>query len=344
MLHRTRRILLLLALLIGSAGASYMQAAKAILAAKANNASYGRVRIGNGNWTTTQNASTSVTTATGQSHVLYASPFTGYHFVNWTNNINTTTSTSTNLTVRVTTTSALYTANFAINTYTITASPNNTNYGTVTGGGTYNYGASATLKATPKTGYHFVQWNDGVTTATRTISNITANATYTATFAINTYTITFKNEDGTTLKTQTVNHGVTPTAPSTPTQSATAQYTYTFKAWSPTIAAATKDQTYTATYTATVRSYTIRFMNGNTPLQTNTLKYGATPNYTGSTPTKASTAQYSYTFNGWSPAIYAVNKAQDYVAQFTSTTRSYKITGASANTTMGTVSGTATKQ
>ena len=321
-----------------------MQAAKAILAAKANNASYGRVRIGNGNWTTTQNASTSVTTATGQSHVLYASPFTGYHFVNWTNNINTTTSTSTNLTVRVTTTSALYTANFAINTYTITASPNNTNYGTVTGGGTYNYGASATLKATPKTGYHFVQWNDGVTTATRTISNITANATYTATFAINTYTITFKNEDGTTLKTQTVNHGVTPTAPSTPTQSATAQYTYTFKAWSPTIAAATKDQTYTATYTATVRSYTIRFMNGNTPLQTNTLKYGATPNYTGSTPTKASTAQYSYTFNGWSPAIYAVNKAQDYVAQFTSTTRSYKITGASANTTMGTVSGTATKQ
>ena len=53
--------------------------------------------------------------------------------------------------------------------------------GTVTGGGTYNYGASATLTATPKDCYKFVQWNDGNKTNPRTVT-VTGAATYTATF------------------------------------------------------------------------------------------------------------------------------------------------------------------
>lgn len=53
--------------------------------------------------------------------------------------------------------------------------------GTVSGGGTYNYNASATLKATANSGYHFVKWSDGNTSATRTVT-VTKNATYTATF------------------------------------------------------------------------------------------------------------------------------------------------------------------
>ena len=54
--------------------------------------------------------------------------------------------------------------------------------GTVTGGGTYNGGATATLTATPNTGYHFVQWQDGNTQNPRTIT-VTGDATYTAAFA-----------------------------------------------------------------------------------------------------------------------------------------------------------------
>lgn len=53
--------------------------------------------------------------------------------------------------------------------------------GTVSGGGTYNYNASVTLKATANSGYHFVKWNDGNTSATRTVT-VTKDATYTATF------------------------------------------------------------------------------------------------------------------------------------------------------------------
>ena len=65
--------------------------------------------------------------------------------------------------------------------YTITVNSNNNAWGTVTGGGTYNSGATATLTATANSGYHFVSWQDGNTTNPRTVT-VTANATYTATF------------------------------------------------------------------------------------------------------------------------------------------------------------------
>ena len=78
--------------------------------------------------------------------------------------------------------------------------------GTVSGGGTYNYNASATLKATANSGYHFVKWSDGNTNATRTVT-VTKDATYTATFEQDPYL----NLDKTSLEfeasggTQTVN-------------------------------------------------------------------------------------------------------------------------------------------
>ena len=78
--------------------------------------------------------------------------------------------------------------------------------GTVSGGGTYNYNASATLKATANSSYHFVKWSDGNTSATRTVT-VTKDATYTATFEQDPYL----NLDKTSLEfeasggTQTVN-------------------------------------------------------------------------------------------------------------------------------------------
>lgn len=78
--------------------------------------------------------------------------------------------------------------------------------GTVSGGGTYNYNASATLKATANSGYHFVKWSDGNTNATREVT-VTGDATYTATFAQDPYL----NLDKTSLEfeasggTQTIN-------------------------------------------------------------------------------------------------------------------------------------------
>ena len=47
------------------------------------------------------------------------------------------------------------------------------------------------MTAVPNTGYHFVDWSDGVLTAARTDLNVTANLSVTANFAIDTFTLTY---------------------------------------------------------------------------------------------------------------------------------------------------------
>ena len=191
-------------------------------------------------------------------------------------------------------------------------------------------GTSKTIVATPATGYHFVRWEkDGVAIQgdeTLTVQNITADATYEAIFAINEYTIRFLNGTD-VLQTITVEHGQMPSyTGATPTKAATAQYTYSFNTWSPALAAATQDQDYVATFNQTLRSYTITFKNGEEVLQTGSVAYGETPVYNGATPTKAATAQYTYTFAGWDSEITSVTGEKTYNATFTPTLRSYTIT------------------
>ncbi len=69
-----------------------------------------------------------------------------------------------------------------------------------------------------------------------------------------TYTIQFKNENGTVLQSGEVVHGEMPVyTGTTPTKAEDAQYTYTFAGWTPELAAATGDATYRAHYTATAK-------------------------------------------------------------------------------------------
>ena len=130
----------------------------------------------------------------------------GYHFVDWSDGVLTAARTDTNVTANVS-----VTANFAINTYTLTYTAG-TN-GTVSGTSpqTVNHGADGSeVTAVANAGYHFVDWSDGVLTAARTDTNVTANVSVTANFAINTYTLTYTaGANGTVSGTspQTVNHG-----------------------------------------------------------------------------------------------------------------------------------------
>ena len=93
----------------------------------------------------------------------------------------------------------------------------------------------------------------------------------------------------------------------------------------------------------TVNTYTITFYDedGTTVLQSGNVEYGKKPEYSSETPTKASTAEYDYTFAGWTPAITAVTGEATYKATYTATKRSYTITVQVANgcEDMGEVSG-----
>jgi hypothetical protein len=132
------------------------------------------------------------------------------------------------------------------------------------------------------------------------------------------HTVTFKNWDGTVLDTQkVVEYGdavdpVTSGRIQTPTRPADAQYTYTYSSWSSPFTNVAADRTISAQYTATVRSYTIRFLNGTSVLQSSEVEYGATPTYSGTTPEGSN----GTIFAGWSPEITVVTGAQDYVTQF----------------------------
>lgn len=67
---------------------------------------------------------------------------------------------------------------------TLTVASNNTNYGTVSGGGIRRPRPyTTTITATPRTGYSFVSWNDGNISSTRTI-NVIDNINYVAQFTI----------------------------------------------------------------------------------------------------------------------------------------------------------------
>lgn len=148
---------------------------------------------------------------------LTATANTGYRFENWTVGSNTETANPLTFTI---TENITATANFvALTSYTINATANDANMGTVTGGGTYYEGETVTLTATPKTGYRFVNWSNSSTDAKLTFT-ASENLDLTANFEICTYTLTsFSNDEtkGTVSGAGTYNYGATATLTATPT-------------------------------------------------------------------------------------------------------------------------------
>ena len=111
----------------------------------------------------------------GTSATVIATPSTGYTFVNWTEG-GTPVSSSASYTFIVNANRTLV-ANFSLNTYTVATSTSPTAGGTTGGGGTFNYGTSVTVSATPSTGYTFVNWTEGGTSVSTSASyTFTANA------------------------------------------------------------------------------------------------------------------------------------------------------------------------
>ena len=126
--------------------------------------------------------------------------------------------------------------------------------------------------------------------------------------------------EGATVASGAVEYGQTPAyGGDTPTKEATAEYSYEFTGWSPTVAAVTGEATYTAQFSAKKRSYTVSWVVEGATVASGAVEYGQTPSYGGDMPTKAETSEYTYTFNGWTPAIVAVTGPATYTATFTAT-------------------------
>lgn len=210
---------------------------------------------------------------------------------------------------------------------------------------TVNCGGSATLTASEKTGYHFVEWQKGgVQVSTENpyqVTNIQEDASYTAIFAPNTNTAyTLKHWQQNLADdeyTEVVGDREDKTGTTgTNTAAAAKSYTgFTAQAFSQQTIAANGSTVINIYYNR--ETYTINFYKDSPANAGNkiagfggTFKYGATvtaPVAGTDFPVKAETAQYTYAFDSWSETFSAtVTASVDYVAQWAATTRSYTIT------------------
>ena len=273
---------------------------------------------------------------------LIATPKTGYRFSKWTvSGTGATLSSTTNATTTFTmgSANATVTATFiAIGELTVTSADEI--MGTVTGSGTYDYNSSVTIKATPKTGYHFVKWDDDDTNASRSVT-ITGDAAYTATFEANSYDITVLSVDestGTVSGSGLYKYATTQTISATPAEH------YHFQKWNdgntenPRSITIAGTATYTATFVLdtfalaiTVNNATMGTTSGSGDYAYNSLAIAqATPNY-------------GYVFKKWNdgntdnPRSVVITQNTNYVANFVLDT--FNITASSNDVAKGTVTG-----
>ena len=188
---------------------NFIESSAASFSAVSNNNAMGSVQI------------LTMPTCTNPQAVVYAVANSGYQFDHWSDN---STSNPYSLTVNEDMELTAYFSPIGSQPttyYTITVSANDAEMGTVTGGGSFADGTTTTITATANSGYHFVQWQDGNTEASRSIT-VTADAEYTAYFAANganDYTITVMAQNpsmGTTTGSGTFAYGTATTITAEP--------------------------------------------------------------------------------------------------------------------------------
>lgn len=197
--------------------------------------------------------------------------------------------------------------------------------------------------------YTFVGWStskNATTAEANCTKNITEDKQVYAAYNVTVSSVELKyyNYDGSQLlNTETVAYGGDGTYSGTPTRSSTAQYDYTFVGWSTSTNATsatanaiknlTADKSVYAAYSRATKTYTLTYYNynGGSSLYTEILPYGKNGTYTG-TPTRASTAQYTYTFIGWSTTKNATTVDANATKNLTSDRSVYAVYSQQART------------
>ena len=253
--------------------------------------------VGNGTAAKSPNQSTY---AYGTSVTLTATPNFGNQFVGWTGSI---VSSSNPVTITVDTVKAV-TCTFLVNQYTLSTSV--VGSGSITRSpdlASYAHGTVVALTAVPAVGYHFVSWS-GALSGTTNPSNLTMNSnkSVTATFAINTYTLTVAAVGNGTVAASpvqaTYNYGTSVTLTATP---ATGNY---LSAWSGDLAGNANPATLimngnkSVTGTFAINTYTLAVTTVGSGTVSSSPNQ-ATYNY-GTSVTLTATPSTGYHFVSWS--------------------------------------------
>ena len=233
---------------------------------------------------------------------------TGYTFNVWNTVANGTgTSYTGSDTFAIGTSNVTLYAQYNVNQYTVTFDSQG---GSAVGPITADYGSLITAPTAPtKTGYDFGGWykEAGLTTewdfGTDTVpaSDITLYVKWT----IKEYTVTFEDYDGTTLKTETVEHGSGATAPADLTREG-----HTFLNWSVPFNDITSNLTVRAVYDAI--THQVRFLDHDgTEINTQSVEEGQ------SATAPDNPTREGYTFTGWDPSDFSnITSSLEIIAQY----------------------------
>ena len=169
-------------------------------------------------------------------------------------------------------------------------------HGTITADQTVDYGSSQKITYTADAHYHLVSVTvDGVAqdiatyADSYTFTNVTAGHTIVVLYAIDTYTVTFADYNGTALNTQTVNWDAAATAPANPSREG-----YDFTGWDKTFGSIKADTTVTALYT--IKTYTVSFYRADGTTQIGTTQ---TVNWGSAAAFETAPARTGYAFDQW---------------------------------------------
>ena len=261
--------------------------------------------LNGGNWPQNVEIPTNFNVETA-TFVLPTPERTGYTFDGWTGSNGDAPQTTVTI-PKGSTGDREYIANWTINQYTITfADTGDSTVESIT----QNYGAAIVAPANPeKEGYTFTGWDMAVP------STMPANdVTITATWRINSYTITFDTDGGNAIGAITLEYGSTINKPSNPTKEG-----HTFAGWDKEIPDTMPAEDMTITASWTINRYTITWIVDGVTHYTQTADYGTAVTKPDD-PTKLGS-----TFTGWDKAIPSTIKedltitAQWSVDQYTIT-------------------------
>ncbi|MCR8660583.1 InlB B-repeat-containing protein [Paenibacillus endoradicis] len=204
-------------------------------------------------------------------------------------------------------------ANWILNSYTVTFEDWD---GTELNSGMVNHGSGATAPVDPsRIGYTFTGWDVA-------FGNISGSLTVKAQYSVNSYTVGFDSQSGSTVDDITANYGSKITAPTPPTREG-----YTFEGWYKETDAQSRWDFVLETIPAqhvtlyanwVLNSYTVTFEDWDgTELNTGTVNHGS-----GAT-APVDPSRIGYTFTGWDVAFGNISGSLTVKAQYS--LNSYKV-------------------
>ena len=204
-------------------------------------------------------------------------------------------------------------------TFTLTVEPDSTGWGTVTGGGAYPLGDTATIQAFPNIGCAFLYWNDSITDNPLNVI-ITQDSTFVAHFGLIDYNITTSVEPenaGTVTEGGIYHYGDTLTLEATPNAG------FVFEMWNDSVTDNPRDiiVTQDSTFIAQFNLIDYNITTSVEPENSGTVTEGGVYHY-GDTLTLEATPNAGFAFEMWNDSVtdnprdIIVTQDSNFIARF----------------------------